>query len=349
MTRLEHLEKDGVVASDNDMCLAMDARINDVVRAIWNDRDLVGAKPPLADGATLVDQFKRLVEDKCSAHQRLIAELDGRQYAKTQDMEKLGSKLLDRQEELSGEQRREFIKFRSEMQTKVGVDEQKIRKLTEDYLKTATGDKTKQVRIDMYSKALRDVEESQKMLQTEMMKLKESDDGRVLAASKDKERIAHLEATVQELMARQVKEQKSSRQTYTAQSASGTARGRSRGGSQKSQRPKVASQSAQSADSDYVHIESPVPSPRRTSNVMLSGDSAAAFSLGEAQTDGEASMQEEQEKLISLVSTRARLVDGAPRGATEVYTTDDRKFQVGEVVIFTDLEGNVEAHRVKGY
>eukprot|EP00971_Amphidinium_carterae_P308995 6139671-Amphidinium_carterae.2 len=151
-----------------------------------------------------------------------------------------------------------------------------------------------------------------------MMKLKESDDGRVLAASKDKERIAHLEAMVQELMARQVKEQKTSRQTYTeAQSASGTTRGRSRGGSQKSQRPKVASQSAQSADSDYVHVESPAPSPRRTSNVMLSGDSAAAFSLGEAQTDGETSMQEEQEKLISLVSTRARLVDGAPRGATE--------------------------------
>eukprot|EP00971_Amphidinium_carterae_P308994 6139671-Amphidinium_carterae.1 len=64
-------------------------------------------------------------------------------------MEKLGSKLLDRQEELSGEQRREFLKFRSEMQTTVGVDEQKIRKLTEDYLKAATGDKTKQVRIDM--------------------------------------------------------------------------------------------------------------------------------------------------------------------------------------------------------
>eukprot|EP00971_Amphidinium_carterae_P157205 3116565-Amphidinium_carterae.1 len=78
ITRLEHLETDGAVASDNDMCLAMDARINDVVRAIWNDRDLVGAKPPLADGTTLVDQFKRLVEDKCSAHQRLIAELDGR-------------------------------------------------------------------------------------------------------------------------------------------------------------------------------------------------------------------------------------------------------------------------------
>eukprot|EP00971_Amphidinium_carterae_P025278 499191-Amphidinium_carterae.1 len=63
------------------------------------------------------------------------------------------------------------------------------------------------------------------------------------------------------------------------------------------------------------------------------------------QTDGETSIQEEQEKMISLISTRARLVDGAHRGTTEVYTTDDRRFQVGDVVRFTDLKGNVEAHR----
>eukprot|EP00971_Amphidinium_carterae_P122925 2433194-Amphidinium_carterae.1 len=81
----------------------------------------------------------------------------------------------------------------------------------------------------------------------------------------------------------------------------------------------------------------------------MSGESAAAFSLGEGQTDGEASVQGEPEKLICLVSTRARLVDGASRGTTEVYTTDDRRFQVGDVVLFTDLDGNVEAHRVKGY
>eukprot|EP00971_Amphidinium_carterae_P150159 2976475-Amphidinium_carterae.1 len=81
----------------------------------------------------------------------------------------------------------------------------------------------------------------------------------------------------------------------------------------------------------------------------MSGESAAAFSLGEIQTDGETSGQGEQEKFVSLISTRARLVDGAPRGTTEVFTTDDRRFQVGEVVLFTDLEGNVEAHRVKGY
>eukprot|EP00971_Amphidinium_carterae_P106676 2113189-Amphidinium_carterae.1 len=216
---------------------------------------------------------------------------------------------------MSGEQRREFLKFRSGIQTKVGVDELKIRKLTEAYEKEATGDKTKQVRIGLYSKALREVEESQRLRR---------DCG--------------------------VKEQKSSRLNhFEAQSASGPVRGRSRGGSQKSQRPKVASQSAQSADSDYVHVESPVPSPRRTSNMMQSGESAAAFSLGEVQTDGETSLQEDQEKMISLISTRARLVDGAPRGATEVYTTDDRKFQLGEIVIFTDLDGNIEAHRVKAY
>eukprot|EP00971_Amphidinium_carterae_P337533 6474386-Amphidinium_carterae.1 len=61
--------------------------------------------------------------------------------------------------------------------------------------------------------------------------------------------------------------------------------------------------------------------------MTMSGESAAAFSLGEVQTDGETSLQEEQEKLISLISTRARLVDGAHRGTTEVYTTDDRRFQ----------------------
>eukprot|EP00971_Amphidinium_carterae_P349803 6491234-Amphidinium_carterae.1 len=237
--RLEHLETDGAIASDNDVCLAMDARINEVVRAIWNTCDLVGARPPLADGTTLVDQFKRLVETKGTDYQRLFAELDEKQHAFSQQLEKLGSKMADRQEELSGELRREFLKFRSEVQTKVGADELKIRKFTEDYLKTALGDKSKEVRIEMYSKAISNVEEKQHMLQTEMMKLKGSDDGRVLAASKDQERIASLEATVQELMARQVKEQKSSRQTYTeAQSASGLTRGRSRGGSQKAQRPK---------------------------------------------------------------------------------------------------------------
>eukprot|EP00971_Amphidinium_carterae_P280801 5574747-Amphidinium_carterae.1 len=83
--------------------------------------------------------------------------------------------------------------------------------------------------------------------------------------------------------------------------------------------------------------------------MAMSGKSAAAFSLGEVQTDGETSLQGEQKKLISLISTRARLVDRASCKTTEVYTTDDRKFQVGDVVLFTDLEGNVEAHRVKGY
>eukprot|EP00971_Amphidinium_carterae_P257282 5107523-Amphidinium_carterae.2 len=234
ITRLELLEDNGAIASANEVCLAMDARINSIVHAIWSDRDLV---------------------EKTSAQQRQIAELDGQQYAMTHNFEKLGSKLLDRQEEKAGEKRREFLKFRSEIQAKVGVDEQKIRKLTEDYLKTATGDGTKQVRIELHSKAIRDLEENQKTLRAALMKLKESDDGRVLATSKEQERTAQLEVVVQELMAKQVKEQKSSKPSYAEpQSASGPARGRSRGGSQKGQRPKVASQSAQSADSDYVHI-----------------------------------------------------------------------------------------------
>eukprot|EP00971_Amphidinium_carterae_P278384 5526035-Amphidinium_carterae.3 len=105
----------------------MDARINNIVRAAWNDRDLVGGQSPFAEGPTLVGQFSRLLEEKTSAQQRLIAELDGRQYAMTQDIERLGSKLLDRQEETAGEQRREFLKFRSEIQRRVGVDEQKLK------------------------------------------------------------------------------------------------------------------------------------------------------------------------------------------------------------------------------
>eukprot|EP00971_Amphidinium_carterae_P278383 5526035-Amphidinium_carterae.2 len=84
----------------------------------------------------------------------------------------------------------------------------------------------------MYSKSIRDVEENQKTIRAELAKLKESDDGRVLASSKHQERIAQLEAAVQELMAKQVKEQKSSKPSYgEPQPASGPARGRSRGGS----------------------------------------------------------------------------------------------------------------------
>eukprot|EP00971_Amphidinium_carterae_P302650 6013633-Amphidinium_carterae.1 len=177
-SRLEHLENDGAVASDNDMCLAMDARINEVVRAIWNNCDEVGARPPLADGTTLVEQFKRLVEDRRIEHQRLIADLEEKRHAMSIQIEKFGTKMADRHEELAGELRREFLKFRSEVQATVGGDDQKIRKFTEDYLKTTVGDKTKEVRIEMYSKAIRDVEEKQKMLQTEMMKLKGFDDGR---------------------------------------------------------------------------------------------------------------------------------------------------------------------------
>eukprot|EP00971_Amphidinium_carterae_P244052 4846109-Amphidinium_carterae.1 len=196
VARLEQLEVNGAVASDNEVCLAMDARINSIVHAIWNDRDLVGAQSPSAEGPTLIARKKRLTE-----------------------------------------QRREFLKFRSEIQAKVGVDEQKIRKLTEDYLKTATtGDGSKQVRIELHSKAIRDLEGNQKTILAAMTKLKESDDGHVLVASKDQERIAHLEAAVQDLMARQVKEQKSSRPSYAEpQPSSGPVRGRSFGGSQKGQ------------------------------------------------------------------------------------------------------------------
>eukprot|EP00971_Amphidinium_carterae_P186899 3709892-Amphidinium_carterae.1 len=106
----------------------------------------------------------------------------------------------------------------------------------------------------MYSKAMRDVEEAQKTMKASLLKLKESDDSRVLALSKDQERIKQLEAAVQELMAKQVKEQKAWRPNYAEPlHAAGIARGRSRGGCQKSQRQNFVSRSANS-DTDYVHI-----------------------------------------------------------------------------------------------
>eukprot|EP00971_Amphidinium_carterae_P128048 2536459-Amphidinium_carterae.1 len=108
--RLVQLEDNGAVASDNDMCLAMDARISGVVQAIWNDRDLDQVRP------TLSDRFSRLLDEKIAAQHHLITALDTRKHTLTQELEKLGSKLLDRQEEVAGEQRREFIKFRSEIQ-----------------------------------------------------------------------------------------------------------------------------------------------------------------------------------------------------------------------------------------
>eukprot|EP00971_Amphidinium_carterae_P349861 6491267-Amphidinium_carterae.1 len=53
VARLEQLEVNGTVASDNEVCLAMGARINSILHAIWNDRDLVGAQSPLDGGPTL--------------------------------------------------------------------------------------------------------------------------------------------------------------------------------------------------------------------------------------------------------------------------------------------------------
>eukprot|EP00971_Amphidinium_carterae_P208938 4145054-Amphidinium_carterae.5 len=176
------------------------------------EKDLESSQSPFCGGPTLSDRINHHLDEK--------------------ELEKLGSKLVDRQEEVAGEQRREFMKFRSEILAKVGVDEQKIRKITEDYLKTATGDGEKNVRIDMYSKAIRDVEENQKTVLATLSKLKESFDGRVLASSKDQERIQNA---------------------------------------------------------------------------------VRALRLA------------------------------------WVYTTDDKKFRVGEVVIFTDLDGNIEAHHVRGH
>eukprot|EP00971_Amphidinium_carterae_P250688 4976564-Amphidinium_carterae.1 len=50
-----------------------------------------------------------------------------------------------------------------------------------------------------------------------------------------------------------------------------------------------------------------------------------------------------------LVPIRETLVSGGSRGAIKVYSTDDAKFRVGDIVIFHDLSGHKEVHRVKGH
>eukprot|EP00971_Amphidinium_carterae_P310485 6169851-Amphidinium_carterae.2 len=66
-------------------------------------------------------------------------------------------------------------------------------------------------------------------------------------------------------------------------------------------------------------------------------------SSAQAQTDTEASVHEDMEFLISI---RRQLICKAMRGATKVYTTEDLSFQKNDVVIFQDVDGNTEAHRV---
>eukprot|EP00971_Amphidinium_carterae_P339758 6477741-Amphidinium_carterae.2 len=70
------------------------------------------------------------------------------------------------------------------------------------------------------------------------------------------------------------------------------------------------------------------------------------MSSAQAQTDTEASVQEDMEFLVSI---RRQLIGKALRGATKVYTTEDSSFQIDDVVIFQDPDGHTEAHRVKGH
>eukprot|EP00971_Amphidinium_carterae_P076279 1506549-Amphidinium_carterae.1 len=56
-------------------------------------------------------------------------------------------------------------------------------------------------------------------------------------------------------------------------------------------------------------------------------------------------MQEE----IVLTPIRETLACGVPRGSVKVCTTGDEKFQVGDIVVFQDVNANTEAHRVKGH
>eukprot|EP00971_Amphidinium_carterae_P165161 3274099-Amphidinium_carterae.2 len=129
------------------------------------------------------------------------------------------------------------------------MEEQRIRKQVESYFKTVTKEGEK-VRIDMYGSSLNTVETAQRNLEARMLVLQESEDKRQHAMSEDQQRVKRLEATVEELLNRQVKEQKVPRPNYMEPlHATTPARGRSRPGSNRSSGQQFLSRSQNSVDS----------------------------------------------------------------------------------------------------
>eukprot|EP00971_Amphidinium_carterae_P275468 5465736-Amphidinium_carterae.1 len=106
-----------------------------------------------------------------------------------------------------------------------------------------------------------------------MLKLQELEDKRNHAMSEDQQRIKRLEATVQELLTKQVKEQKIPRPNYMDPlHTTAPARGRSRPGSNRSPGQQFLSRSQNSVDSDCAPIGSPIP--RAAGKRVPSGTSA---------------------------------------------------------------------------
>eukprot|EP00971_Amphidinium_carterae_P193067 3831488-Amphidinium_carterae.1 len=236
--RLIQLEDNGVKASEKDMCANLEDRVNGVIHAIWSQQDLTGPHSPFREGPTLMDRVSQILEDKISSQQSLVSTVDARVQGLNKELEKCGTQ--------------------SEIQAKAGTEEHRIRKQVESYLTTVTKEGEK-VRIDMFSSSLNNVETAQRNLEAMMLKLQESEDRRVLAMSEDQQRIKRPEATVQELLAKQVKEQKIQKPNHLDPlHSTAPARGRSRPGSNRGARQHFLSRSQNSVDSDCA-IGSPIP------------------------------------------------------------------------------------------
>eukprot|EP00971_Amphidinium_carterae_P295838 5875475-Amphidinium_carterae.1 len=63
---------------------------------------------------------------------------DGQLQSLNKEIEKFKTGLSDRQEKFEGEQRVETFKIRSEVQSKTGIDVQKVQKHVKSYFKTVT-------------------------------------------------------------------------------------------------------------------------------------------------------------------------------------------------------------------
>eukprot|EP00971_Amphidinium_carterae_P061380 1215440-Amphidinium_carterae.1 len=234
------------------------------------------------------------------------------------------------------------MKFRDDIQTRFGNDlDQRIRKQIEQYVTAASGAE-RGIRIELYANALKEIKDSQ-TLSDQRCKAAEDKCNRLVTEHLDT--VARLEKTVRDLLAQQVKDQRD----HTARP---TGRGRSRG---ESGSPRTVRQASRTATPDSEGYLGGSPAPMGPTGVKLrQSHESTAFSLkanrespslGEVATDTEGSWIEE----IFLEPVRRSLVGEAERGATKVYTTDDRAFKLNDIVIFQDLHHNVEAHQVAGY
>eukprot|EP00971_Amphidinium_carterae_P348950 6490759-Amphidinium_carterae.2 len=146
----------------------------------------------------------------------------------------------------------------------------------------------------------------------------------------------------------------STSQRSTRSRAKHPGRGRSRGdsGSPRDVRPVQISRT-NTPDSEGCLGGSPAPLEPIGVKLRQSCESIAfslrgnreSPSLGEIPTDTEGSWHEE----ILLEPVRRSLVGEAERGSTKVYTTEDSKFKLNDIVIFQDIHNNIEAHRVAGH